>query len=572
MDARHSAPSDLQPDVPRRYVEVAGRAVHYRVVGSGPAIVMLHDSPRSSRLHLETARHLSRRFQVFALDTPGYGNSTPLPLESPSIPDFAAALAETLDALGLQEAPLYATHTSAKIALEYATAQPARTVPVILDGLSIPVTLADPGFIAAYMRPFVFDDAGGYLAAEWTRMRDMLRWFPWFDHRPSTRMPSAIPDDGWIADYLIDLLSAGPSYSSAYGAAMAYDPMPALLRVTCPVHVAAKPDDVLYASLDRVPLDKNPALTVERIGPGHDAWMTWLEGELDSALRSQRPVSELAPQPRQGARYVDLEHGAMRVHRAGPDEARPVLILSAPTTLEALAWQAALPDRATLVPELPGFGESTPLPEPSLAAAALALAAMLGQLGVGEVDLIACGFATPLGAVMSRAYPDRVRSVVLDGCYDLPDAQSIAFAERLCPDFGFDLGGGHLHRIWHMLRDSQVSWPWHDRTKHSHRALVPQFAARPLHDALVGILKQPAYYGDVTSAGCRASREARYPAFAQPALLLRCDADPAYAGTGSFAARLPRATMAERPQDLAGTARLAGAFLKQPQTTSAVPA
>ncbi|MFT3968079.1 MAG: alpha/beta fold hydrolase, partial [Sphingobium sp.] len=570
MDSGNSALSESLPDVSRRYVDVGGRAVHYRVAGRGPAVVLLHDSPRSSRLHLDTIRRLSRRFRVYALDTPGYGNSDPLDIESPAIADFAAALGAALDALGLGEAPLYATHTSAKIALEYAAGagrdkdghpvtgqSPARQSPakgpsrVILDGLSIPAGPPDPAFIDAYMRPFVLDAAGGYLAAEWTRMRDMLRWFPWFDQRPELRMPVAQPADAWISDYVIDFLSAGPAYSSAYRAAMDYDPMPALRRVARPVLIAARSDDVLYSSLDRVPAADNPALTVERLSAGREEWLAWLEAALAVAAGKDDAPAEAAPQPGHGALYVDLPHGSLRVHRAGPASGRPLLILSAPTTLHGLAWQAAMPERATLVPELPGFGESAPLPSPDLDAAADALAAMLDALGAARADLLATGFAAPLGARLARRHAGKVGGVILDGCFRIGDSEAPLFARRLCPAFPFDMAGGHIHRYWHMLRDAEASWPWHSREAGARRALPPILGARPLHDALLGMLKQPEHYGDIARAACLTGHDDRYPAFEQPALFLHKADDPAYRGTAEAAARLPRARLAERPASLA---------------------
>lgn len=106
--------------IAKHFLRVDGRMVHYRRCGTGPAVVMLHDSPRSSRLHEGTMRALADRFTVFALDTPGYGNSDSLGISEPTIGDFGWALGNALAALGLSDAPLYATHTSAKIALDHA--------------------------------------------------------------------------------------------------------------------------------------------------------------------------------------------------------------------------------------------------------------------------------------------------------------------------------------------------------------------------------------------------------------------------------------------------------------------
>lgn len=567
MEARESGLPTVASNVSRRFVEVDGRSIHYRVAGVGPAVVMLHDSPRSSRLHLETIKRLSHRFRVFALDTPGYGNSQRLDIEQPEIKNFAKALAAALEALGLSEAPLYATHTSAKIALEYAASTPL-TARLILDGLSIPSVPAAPAFIDRYMRPFRVEETGGYLAAEWTRMRDMVRWFPWFDQRPQTRIPVALPDEAWTCDYAIDFFSAGPDYASAYGAAMRYDPMPALRTVECPTLVAAKADDVLFAYLDQVPVEQNSCLSVERLPAEREAWLAWLEEAFAAATTGMEPFRKTAPQPGCGALYVDLAHGPLRIHRAGPADERPLLILSAPTTLHALRWQAALPDRATLVPEMPGFGESAPLPQSSLDAAAEALAAMLGSLGLRNVDLLATGFATPLGAVFAAAYPDLVRSVILDGCFHLSDDNRAGFASALCPAFPFDTGGGHIHRYWHMLRDAEASWPWYATEADAQRSLSPLLEADGLHDALVGLMKQTHHYGDIARAACNLPERQRYPSFSQPALLFDHPHDPGYSAAAALATSVPNAALVERSATIEEAANSVAAFLARAPASS----
>lgn len=560
IDLHNLVVADRQNDVSRRFIRVEGRVLHYRVAGAGPAVVMLHDSPRSSRLHLETMRHLSNRFRVYALDTPGYGNSEPLDNASPTIGDFAEMLGATLGALGLGRAPIYATHTSAKIALEHAarSGQPSR---LILDGLSIPQGPADSQFIQRYMRAFEVDPSGAYLAAEWTRMRDMLRWFPWFDQRPETRMAIPAPSEEWICDYIIDFFAAGASYSSAYAAAMNYDPMPALLNVSCSTLVAAKEDDVLYQYLDRVPLEQNRALTVERLSPDNPAWLAWLEATFAAATTKDAALPILAPQPVNGPLYVDLRHGSILVHRCGPAEQTPLLILSAPTTLHALRWQQAFAGRTTLVPELPGFGESAPLPHLSLEAMADALDAMIGALEVEIVDVLAIGFATPLGAHFAARHPAKVRTVILDGCFSISQDEG----NSLCPQFPFDMAGGHIHRYWHMLRDGEANWPWRAQDALAHRLLAPLFDAAALHDALVGILKQPAHYGDAVHAGCIIAEAERYPTLTQPVMIFERTDDRGYAAANDVATRLPSAKKAPRPATIDEAAAMTEAFLiKQP--------
>ncbi|WP_156818842.1 alpha/beta fold hydrolase [Sphingomonas sp. Mn802worker] len=559
----NTAVSGAMPIVRKGYVTVDGRLVHYRYAGAGPALVMLHDSPRSSRLHIATMTRLAAQFRVFALDTPGYGGSAPLPDAVPTIAEFGVALEQALEAMGLSYAPLYATHTSAKIALDYAarTNKPSR---LILDGLSIPLRAPDADFIAAYMRPFELDDAGAYLAREWTRLRDMLRWFPWFSQTPPNRMAIDARSDAWIADYAIDLLSAGPSYSSAYAAAMRYDPMPALQAVRCPTVIAARTDDVLYASLDRVPADANSALTVVRLPADDRAWYDWL-AEAAAGGPDVAPLSQLHGK----ACYVDLPYGQMLVHRGNVGGGRPLLILEAPTTLHARRWQAAFVDRETIVPELPGYGDSDALPAPSVDALVEAIGVMLDGLGHERVDVVATGFATPIAAAFAAARTDRVGSLVLDGCLGLDDERRAEIAAAICPAIEHDRAGAHLHRIWHMLRDGEAQWPWFDDAPTAHRALSPTLHAEALHPELLAILKQPERYGDATRAAIKRRGDARYPVQPRPTLVFTRDDDPAYSAASAVAATLPHARMVERAPEIAAAAEQARAFLDAPVDRSA---
>ena len=93
----------------REFINVDGQEVHFRIAGNGPPIVLLHDSPRSSVLHLPQLEHFADEFTVIALDTPGYGNSAPLPREPrPEIGDFADSLAATLTALAIEHGEITA--------------------------------------------------------------------------------------------------------------------------------------------------------------------------------------------------------------------------------------------------------------------------------------------------------------------------------------------------------------------------------------------------------------------------------------------------------------------------------
>lgn len=550
------------------FARVGSRLVHYRKAGSGPAVVLLHDSPRSSRLHLDTMAALMDQFTVYALDTPGYGNSDPLPAAEPTISELGVALGETLAVLSLANAAIYATHTSSKIALDYVAHCETPPPLLILDGLAIPRSAGDEAFIAEYMRPFHIDAGGAYLAAEWTRIRDGFRWFPWFNTCPECRLPTPIPSPTALADFTLDLFSTGPFYPHAYAGAMRYDPRPALRAVRSPVIVAAKSDDVLFGALDLLPADRSATITVERLSADRDEWLTWLRDTLARFALTAAHSDQNRETATEGPAYADLAHGQMFIRRAGPSVTgqRPLLILEAPTTLHAGIWQDSLSaTRATIVPELPGYGESNPFIGGSLDDYADAVAAMLDAVEVAQADVLAIGFAVPLGVALARRHPSKVGILVLDAPAQGASTTEQSF-ELICPDFPFDMAGAHLHRIWHMLRDGEAHWPWFDQSVEAIRAVQ---AATPenLHHALVGILKQPKHYGDIVRAGLIAGGIDMVGIDA-PVLLFDLQGDPAYQGVNAMADELQHGRMINRPVDIATAAMVLSETLGTPITVA----
>lgn len=532
----------------RGYIGAGGRLVHYRVCGAGPAVVLLHDSPRSSRLHLPLMKMLASRFRVFALDTPGYGNSDPLDIANPTIPDFAQALGDTLAALEMDHAPLYATHTSAKIALALAV-RGGKMPLLVLDGLSIPDQLASDDFIESYMRPFAPEPSGGWLGAEWSRTRDMLRWFPWFATAPQNRIAMEPPSPEWMEDYGIDLFSAGPHYADAYSAAMRWKPLDDLLVVKVPTVVGARSDDVLYPHLDKVPCAQNPALSVKRLGSSRDSWGQWIAETL-ALSTPQNTAAPCPPSPGKKRGYFLQPHGQLHWEcyaAQTANDAPAVMVLSAPSTLEAHRWAKALSaHRRVIVPDLPGFGDSDPLPVPDPDSLADTLAALIGRLEDEPCDVLALGLAAPIGAHLAARRKGLVRALTVWGA---PAFEPPAL-DALCPDIGFDpLAGSHLHRLWHMLRDSEVQWPWFDASPLAARPVPALPDAADLHRALTGMLKQRTNYAQPVAIALAAHERSTWQMVDRPALVAVGD-DPAMADAATLIDLVPRGTAFIAPPGL----------------------
>lgn len=126
-----SAPADttdlpFYPE-PISHVEVDGRALAvYDGGGEGAPVVLVHGLGTNLAFWRETIPALEAAGRrVIALDLPGYGLSDKADV-SGTMPDFAAAVAGTMDALGVAEADVVGISMGGQIALTLALDHPDR--------------------------------------------------------------------------------------------------------------------------------------------------------------------------------------------------------------------------------------------------------------------------------------------------------------------------------------------------------------------------------------------------------------------------------------------------------------
>lgn len=100
--------------------------------GAGPAVLLLHQTPRSSDEYRAVVPRLADAgFRAIAMDTLGFGDSDRAP--EPTIEAFAAGACALLDALGIERAAAVGHHTGGVVAVELAAAQPERVAAIVLS-------------------------------------------------------------------------------------------------------------------------------------------------------------------------------------------------------------------------------------------------------------------------------------------------------------------------------------------------------------------------------------------------------------------------------------------------------
>ncbi|MBB4683876.1 alpha/beta fold hydrolase [Amycolatopsis jiangsuensis] len=118
--------------VRKAYADTSLGQVHYAEAGSGPVLVLLHQTPRSHDEFRELQPLLAAEHRVLALDMPGFGQSVRLPAPQ-TIEAFAGGVLAFLDALGLAEVAVLGHHTGGAVGIELAARIPERVRSLVLS-------------------------------------------------------------------------------------------------------------------------------------------------------------------------------------------------------------------------------------------------------------------------------------------------------------------------------------------------------------------------------------------------------------------------------------------------------
>lgn len=213
----------------RAFADLSVGQVHYAECGdaAAPAVLLLHQSPRSWAEYREVLPLLGERFRAIAMDTVGFGDSAPPPWP-PSIERWARVAIELLDALGIERAHVVGHHTGGVIAVELAASFPGRVGALVLS--STPYT--DEAFrVARAKRPPI--DAveqqadGAHLMQMW---RNRQGFYP--QGRPEL-----------LQAFVLDGLKASGDIEGGHRAVASYRMEDSIGRVTQPVLLVRAPQD-----------------------------------------------------------------------------------------------------------------------------------------------------------------------------------------------------------------------------------------------------------------------------------------------------------------------------------------
>lgn len=429
--------------ISRHFVEVGGRRVHYRRCGSGPALLMAHQSPRSSAEYVPLMQKWGAHFTCIAPDSPGFGQSTRLPRE-PDIDAFGDWVVALLDALGLGKVAAYGFHSGGIILMNALRQHPDRFTALGVGGYAVWTPAEMALFADAYLPPFVPSPYGEHLTWLWHRVLEQSWFFPWFAADDAHRLSVAHDDVARVDAVVQDLLDAGDAYRAGYGAVLrAPRGLPDAGAAMPRVLIAAYDGDPLQPHIDR--LGDLPvgwaARKVATPGALEDAMLAFLREHPAPVPGALREASD------EGFRRVTTDGFDGLLHWRGTSDA----VVPPPGSAVALMTGDAI--------DLPGSGLSDPWPGTPPEA------------------------WSPWQAVLDAAGPARLSP--------LPHGDPA----RLFPDLTPDRFGAYLTRAWSIVRAAAIFDPWYqacaasavplgpdtldlDRLARAHRALLQATSAR----------------------------------------------------------------------------------------------
>jgi pimeloyl-ACP methyl ester carboxylesterase len=476
--------------VSQQFVQVGERRVFLRHAGQGPAVVLLHQSPESSLSLLPWFERLAEHFAVFAPDTPGFGQSDPLPLAQPTIPDFAAALAALLDALGIQRVLLYGVHTGAAIAARLARDQPQRIAALVCDGLSAFTPAEKQPLLNGYLPPFEPSWDGGHLLWLWARIREQTLFFPWHTPTAAARIPYPLATPDQIHKSVMEVLDAGDGYRAGYRAALLYDSS-AALAPQLPAHslLLYRRADVLRAHMDRLPplpagvqarevVDAEAMAVVTRLAfdvQAHEATVVDASAAVGAAASPRHRIVATA-----GGMLAWRCQGALgaEAHVWLGDIGTPAQVpADAPRRLGSLAL------------EWPNHGASGAWSPADLTLKALAqhVQQALLSLGVQRLHVHATGGGCALATQLARQCGAACASLALLDPLPLNAQERDQFLQCL-PDWGTQATGAHLLAAWNWLRLKSLFWPWLPQDANAVISTAPP-SPHQLHADVVEVLR-----------------------------------------------------------------------------------
>ena len=236
----------------QKFIIANGINFHYRIMGSGKPIVLLHASPRSGKMLENLGKMLAKSFLVIIPDLPGYGFSEIIPQKVENLNEVLPYLNAFFQALNLEKVSIYGTATGAQLGIAYALTYPEKVEHLFLDNPAHFSEEENQNISEKYFIDLNPKSDGSHLINLWNHVRDSMMYFPWYDHSAEAQFSKIMPSDAVVADTVKEYLVAGERYHELYRAAFLHERVEKIQNLIVPTVIFKWKASILLKYIDRL--------------------------------------------------------------------------------------------------------------------------------------------------------------------------------------------------------------------------------------------------------------------------------------------------------------------------------
>ncbi len=245
IDPPEAVRSDKHAGWSRKLIRLHGGTLHLlcNLQGAGRPVVSLHDPGGSCNLVTSFTTPMMGERPVIAPDLPANGESDNLlanVVNGPTSGDYAAVLAELIDALGIDEVDVIGRYSGGPVGMELGFQRPD----LVKHLVQAAVALFDPEFVADVVENYCPDISprfdGTHLMLAWHDMKHQALWSPWYRRmRENIVRGEPLLDPRLLHTRVVDLMHCGNMYAKAYGAMWTYPMRERLPQLSMPTLLCA---------------------------------------------------------------------------------------------------------------------------------------------------------------------------------------------------------------------------------------------------------------------------------------------------------------------------------------------
>ncbi len=481
--------------ITRHFITIENkRQIHFRKAGNGPPVLLLHQSPKSSKELIPVINSLKDKFTCIAPDTPGNGNSDPIGLDKPTMVDYGKNIKLFLDALSIKKVCVYGFHTGASVGGSFASQFPERVNIAVLNGFVALNAEERNDIMQNYLTPLEYKWDGSHLLWSWTRLREQHIFFPWYRISEETRMKSDLPDANQIHDNLMEFFRAGDEYRKPYGAAFMFEGDRVAPTFKSPTIICASDWDPTVRFLDRLPDNLPSNVSVQRLGEKRGKAVTdWLE-EIFLKYASGESPKITEPKSLNKTFYQDFVNvDGIQLHMIKKDGSERPLLFHHEIGDDNSSLKRFSKRKTNLVSfSLPGHGESDSIElsnEFDLEPVYDLLSRAIKKIGLDDLDIIALQNSASIALGVSQKLSNHVNNLYLMNFPYFTQMDKKSYYNKFAFDIVPSSYGEHLIKCWNFLRDQALYFPWFDNKKENIILNEKLLKTTDLHNRLVSLLK-----------------------------------------------------------------------------------